>query len=80
MEDLDLAYSLALARLPFSQDHPEENITVSLQVKEFYKDPLHILGIGVSGLDKQVHFCFRKEYVGDILIGWQFTGFYRQES
>lgn len=78
MEDLDLALSLARERLPFSQEHPEETIIITLKIAEFYKDPLHIFGIGVSGLDKEVYFRFHKDYIRGILVGWSFSYFYRQ--
>lgn len=73
MEDLDLALTLARERLPFSQEYPENTISISLRVEEFFFDPLHIDGIGVDGLKDEVCFKFQKMYVHDILVGWVFV-------
>lgn len=77
MEDLDLALTIAREKLPFSQECSEDTYTVSLRVEEFYKDPLHIGGIGASGLKNRVSFKFEKMYVLDILVGWAFVETYR---
>lgn len=69
-----MALTIARDRLPFSQDHPNDTVSIQLKVEEFYKDPLHIWGIGATGLDKEVSFNFQKMYVNDILIGWEFVG------
>lgn len=77
MEDLDLALTLARERLPFSQEYPEKTISITLRVEEFYNDPLHIGGIGASGLQDEVDFTFEKMFVNDILVGWAFVRFSR---
>ena len=74
MEDLDLALTLAREQLPFAQDCPTETISILLKKEEFYKDPLHIFGIGVPDLKEEVAFTFQKMYVSNILVGWEFAG------
>lgn len=78
MEDLDLALTIAREKLPFSQEWAEETYTVSLKVEEFYHDPLHLAGIGFSGLKNKVNFKFEKMYINELLVGWEFIELSRQ--
>lgn len=77
MEDLVLALGLAREKLPFAQEYPKETISILLRKEEFYKDPLHIFGIGVPDLKEEVSFNFQKHYINEILVGWEFVCCYR---
>ena len=77
MEDLDLALSMAREKLPLAQDYPNDTMSILLSKETFYKDPLHIFGIGAPDLKETVSFNFQKLYINDILVGWEFVCCYR---
>lgn len=77
MEDLAMALGLAREKLPFAQEYPKDTISILLRKEEFYKDPLHIFGIGVPDLKEEISFNFQKLYIHDILVGWEFICCYR---
>lgn len=77
MEDLDLALSMAREKLPLAQDYPNDTMSILLRKETFYKDPLHIFGIGAPDLKETVSFNFQKLYINDILVGWEFVCCYR---
>lgn len=77
MENFELALSLAREKLPYAQEYPKDTISILLRKEEFYKDPLHIFGIGVPDLKEEISFNFQKLYFNDILVGWEFVCTYR---